>query len=226
MAVAKDASGKSQGSLLPIAFEPPEHTIDVHSRDMDDPDMDLPSLSLLYECFPALSELKDNISSRCGCRTCRMQKGGVPNDWKDGCLCLAAMDHFFMLIGNAIADGLGIGDASGLLNYDDYVLEVRISMGHLVQGFLPWDLWFNIAASTALGYSPKGVLFSEGSNKKALVAIQYGSTSLKLSERIDALQWRLRRARSLMCKGSLCFCTQLRKWYCLRTKMEQCPTPR
>ena len=89
---------------------------------MDDPDLDVLPVSLFCECFPGLSELLKSISKRCQCRTCR--RAGAIDDWKEGCLCAAALDYFFMLIGNAIVDGFGVEDSSGLMSYSDYVHEV------------------------------------------------------------------------------------------------------
>lgn len=186
-----DLSVRSSGAITPIVFIPPKPKESQGSGVLYEPDVQ--PLSELCECFPALGDLLKEILNRCNCRICRNE--GVIDDCKEGCLCDAALSHLFMLIGNAIADGFGVQEASGIIPLDDYVYEVRKLLSNLVEGTVWWDDWFNVAASTALGYSPKGVLgdgyLSEGGN--AHVAVQYGSSVvaakwLDLTKKIRAHQ--------------------------------------
>lgn len=132
-------------------------------------------LSALCGWFPDLASLLSTIADRCKCRICR-NKGSI-DDCKEGCLREAALSRIFVLIGNAVADGFGVKDASGITDLEAYTYEVRRLLTDLGEGFVWWDKWFNIAASTALGYFTKGVIGSgyldEGGT--ALVAVQYGS---------------------------------------------------
>ena len=167
--ILHDVSGKSSGSLAPLTFVRPA------ARHALDPTYGLQSLSLFCESFPGLSEVLKTISERCECQTCRKDSETDDfADYKEGCLCVTAMNHFSLLLGHAIADGLGVGDASGLLNISDYIQDVQDLLEDLIRGKVLWNSWFNIAASTALGYSPKGVPVSDHRNR-SLVAVQYGS---------------------------------------------------
>lgn len=186
-----ESFGTSSISRSALVYKAPKSKELAGSDILYDP-LTLP-LSVLCECFPALSDLVKVIAPRCKCRICR--NNGVIDDCKGGCLCHAAMSHLFMLIGNAIADGFGVQDASGVIELDDYVHQVRKVLSDLTEGHVAWDGWFNVAASTALGYSPKGVLgggyLDEEGN--AFVAVQYGSNVvaakwLDLTQKITANQ--------------------------------------
>ena len=172
-----DLLGKGLGSLTPVSFIRPKAGKSQDSDMLYDPD--LQPLSTLCSSFPALSDLLKEISNRCKCRICRNK--GIIDDCKGGCLCEAAVSRLFMLLGNAIADGFGVLDASGISELDDYTAGVHQLLSNLVEGYVWWDVWFNVAASTALGYPPGyppkksfgDSCHVEGSN--ALVAVQYGS---------------------------------------------------
>ena len=171
--ILHDLAGKSSRTISSLPFLPPEPRQSQASDVLYDPNIQ--TLSALCACFPPISDLLKEVSNRCKCRICRNQ--GIIDDCKEGCLQEAAMTRLFMLIGNAIADGFGILDTSGMASLVDYVYEVHKLLSELTEGFVWWDTWFNVAASTVLGYSPKGVLgpgyLDEGGS--ALVAIQYGS---------------------------------------------------
>lgn len=84
-----------------------------------------------------------------------------------------------MLIGDGIADGFGVQDASGVFDLDGYVHVVRNLITEMaVEGFVSWDHCFNVAASTALGYFPRGILGTNSldGGTGCLLAIQYGAT--------------------------------------------------
>ncbi|KAH0548583.1 hypothetical protein GP486_007873 [Trichoglossum hirsutum] len=157
----------------PIVFRP------LKPRVYSDPDSFygppfLPT-PLLCECFPALVGLLEDASRRCKCYACR--HGETIDRCKMGCHREGIFTHLLMLIGNAIADGFGVQEASGITDLKDYTNEVRKLLSELVQGDMLWDSWFNVAASTALGYSSKAVVRvtyeDEGAN--AFVAVQNGS---------------------------------------------------
>jgi hypothetical protein len=187
--ILHDVAGKGSATLAPLAFIPPEVKESEASDILYEPDLQPPSA--LCECFPALADLLGEIQNRCMCRICR-NKGAI-DDCKEGCLCDAALSRIFMLIGNAVADGFGVKDASGMIGLQDYIREVRQLLWKLAEGFVWWDVWFNIAACTTLGYSPKGVVGAEHMNNggNALVAVQYGSNVvaakwLDLTQKISA----------------------------------------
>ena len=126
----------------------------------------------ICECFPALLDISKQVMERCKCRTCRT--AGPIYDCKAGCLREATVNRFFWLFGNAVADGLGIRDVSGFLDFDQYVYAVRLLLLDLIDGNINWDRWFNVAASTVLGYPC--LEFKETSQATQFtVAVQYGS---------------------------------------------------
>ncbi|KAI4086767.1 MAG: hypothetical protein LQ339_008996 [Xanthoria mediterranea] len=126
----------------------------------------------ICECFPALFDILKQVMERCKCLTCRT--AGPINDCKAGCLREATVNRFFWLFGNAVADGLGIPDVSGFLDFDQYVYAVRLLLLDLIDGRIDWDRWFNVAASRVLGYPC--LEYKETSQATDFtVAVQYGS---------------------------------------------------
>lgn len=172
-ALLHDKKGQKIGTLKKIVFKAPKTAASQPSDAVYE--RDLQPISELFECFPAILELDQGLQKECRCRVCR--NGGSIDDAKEGCLREAALNQFLVLIGNAIADGFGIRDIAGCTDLDEYALAVRKILWNLIEGRIWWDDWFNVSGSTALGYSPRGVLgrghINEGGN--ALVAIQYGS---------------------------------------------------
>ncbi|KAL8871817.1 MAG: hypothetical protein Q9174_002428 [Haloplaca sp. 1 TL-2023] len=168
-------------------FIPPEipgyHSPELESYDSDDssarvgvPDQafwqKVQPVFKICECFPALFDVSKRVMERCKCPTCR--NAGPINDCKVGCLREATVNRFFWLFGNAVADGLGIPDVSGFLDFDQYVYAVRFLLLDLIDGKVDWDRWFNVAASTVLGYPCQE--FKETSQAtNSTVAVQYGS---------------------------------------------------
>ena len=187
--ILHDTLGKTSGRLMPPAFISPKPTegFDTLRIYKLDP---LP-VSVFCECFPALLDLLEGISPRCECRVCR--ENGSIDECKEGCLREAAIGQLLVFIGHALADSLGIDDTSGLIRPNDYILEVRRLLGQLVKGLVSWDHWFNVAASTALGYSPKGTIGSAYWGH-TLMAVQYGS-SVVAAKWLDITQ-RIRLSRS------------------------------
>jgi hypothetical protein len=173
--ILQEASAKSRNAF-DLAFKQPE------SRERQGSDIYyepiLEPVSALCDCFPAILDLLDAISERCNCRICR--NNGVIDDCREGCLRNAAINHLFMLVGNAIADGFGVQEVSGIIDLPEYVYEVRKLVTTLaVDGLVWWDHWFNVAASTALGYVPKGVLGTndlDDDGGGSLMAVQYGAS--------------------------------------------------
>jgi hypothetical protein len=170
----QDISIRSKSSF-DLTFKQPER------RELEGSDVyyqpDLTPISELCDCFPALDDLLVKVSQRCSCRVCR--NNGSVEECKNGCLRHAALSHLFMLIGNGSADRFGVQEASGLTNLDGYVHVVRQLVTEMaIDGFVWWDHCFNVAASTALGYFPKGILGTNSldGGTGCLLSIQYGAT--------------------------------------------------
>jgi hypothetical protein len=135
----------------------------------------------VVDMFPLVKDMlnHDSIKEFCTCPQC--EKNDPISRCKKGCMRETAVACLFFLIGHAIADGFGVEAASGMIDLDDYVHAVHKLLSQLKHGYVIWNTWFNVAASTVLGYSPSKfveplVLDQEaGAAGIALVAVQYGS---------------------------------------------------
>ncbi|KAL9068181.1 MAG: hypothetical protein Q9157_006591 [Trypethelium eluteriae] len=173
--ILHDSSGKNLGDLTPISFLPLDSE-QYNRRDYGSELSSLPPLNLTCECFPPPMDLLDEVSNRCKCRTCRI-KGSI-DECKEGCIRWAVLSHLFVLFGNSIADGFGVQDVSSLCPLSDYTRALGSLLGRLVQGDIYWHEWFDIAASTALGFSPRTAEATAQTPDvwgAGLVAIQHGS---------------------------------------------------
>ncbi|KAI9685088.1 MAG: hypothetical protein M1822_005480 [Bathelium mastoideum] len=172
--IIDDRSEKSDGAMTSMAFIL-DHLSDT--RLSDGTGMAMSTISMFCNCFPAVVDLLKDVSDRCRCRACRNEE--TRDDYQKECLRRAAIDHLHMMIGHSIADAFGVEDASGLLPLEDYVKEISDLLSRLVRGVVKWDQWFNVAASTALGYSPINAQRSQRPTsdrpRRDIVAVQFGS---------------------------------------------------
>jgi hypothetical protein len=138
------------------------------------------SLDVISKNFPAVEDYLKTFKKKCVCPEC--EEEGAPVEFcRPGCLRQSAVSYLLFLIGNTIADGFGIDDVSGMLQMEEYVVQVRLLLSQLLQGLVLWNTWFNLAACTTLGYTPW--LFRDSNpgarsideSGSALVAVQYGS---------------------------------------------------
>jgi hypothetical protein len=138
------------------------------------------SLDDFVKKFPAIDDYLAKFKKKCMCLDC--EADDAPLDFcKAGCLRHDAIYFLHMLIGNSIADGFGINDTSGMLQVEEYVIQVRRLLSQLLDGAVLWNTWFNLATCTALGHSPwlyrESALMPRGDAEagRTLIAIQYGS---------------------------------------------------
>jgi hypothetical protein len=174
--ILQDISIRNKSSAFDLKFKQPERKDFEGSNVYYEPDHASIPISELCDCFPALDDLLVNISQRCSCRICR--NNGKFEECKNGCLRHAALNYLFMLVGNEIADGFGVQEASGVTNFDRYVYVVQqLVIEIAIDGFVWWDHCFNVAASTALGYFPKGMFGTNSIDGGAgcLLSVQYGA---------------------------------------------------
>jgi hypothetical protein len=73
--------------------------------------------------FPTVQDYIALFKKKCPCPGC--ESVGVPiNSCPHSCLRRIAIEYFFFLVGNSIADGFGVDNVSGLLQIDPYVNQV------------------------------------------------------------------------------------------------------
>lgn len=143
----------------------------------DGNDLRLSLDEVIRQCFPAMITLFDLVKLRCNCHGCAHDKPlGLG---KTGCLRETALKVIIILVGDAIADGFGARDASGLTNYKLLMGSVHtLLLDLVVHKQVNWDTWFSLAAQVTTGYDWDASNFVPSEGSTAIVAVQNGSMAV------------------------------------------------
>jgi hypothetical protein len=132
------------------------------------------SLDEIIKHFPAMVSLFDFVKSRCDCTSCARHE--PLGHGKIGCLREAALKFIFVLVGDAIAEGFGATDVSGLVDHKLLCKSIHKLLLDLIwDEQVTWDLWFGLAAQVTTGYDWDGFNFIPAEGSTAIVAVQNGS---------------------------------------------------
>ena len=131
-------------------------------------------LDLIRACFPKIQDLLTVLQQRCDCLSCSRKDPSATG--KSGCLREAAMTLHSTLLANAIADGFGASDASGMVDNRDISHEIEMLLVDLIhRGTVSWNRWFALAAAVFLGCVPPNHHIDVEEGAGAMLAVQFGS---------------------------------------------------
>ena len=134
--------------------------------------------SEITERFPSIARLVSRLRQRCKCTNClKKQYPSVRNALNRACLATIAVTNLTQLVGNAIADGFGVTDMSGMTIIWQYSEEVHRLICLLSYGVVEWHQWLRVAISTAFGTDSRicwddcGIDLALGAQRASMVAL-------------------------------------------------------
>lgn len=160
------------------------------SNQNDDESEEPSKFDTIIKRFPDLVKLFTQVRSRCDCPHCARDR--PLGQGKIGCLREAASNMLVVLIADAIAEGFGGRDASGLTNTKLLRQSIHKLLSDLVdKEEVHWDTWFGVATQVITGYDWENFDFKPAEGSTLAVAVQNGgmavaATWLDLSTRINS----------------------------------------